>query len=71
MMTHETEKRLINCYEELARISNYHSDELSGYQRMKISSAYYDLVDIFDKQREDDWNEAMRQPISTPKVTIQ
>jgi len=69
-MNQETEKRIVACYKELARISNYHSGELSSYQAMKLSSAYYDLVDMFDKQREADWNDAMRPALPTPKATV-
>lgn len=70
-MNQETEKRIVACYKELARISNYHRVELSSYQAMKLSSAYYDLVDMFDKQRETEWNDAMRPDLPTPKAIIE
>lgn len=59
-MTEEISKRIEACYKELARISNYHSNELTSYESMLINSAYYDLVDIFDKQRAEEWETSMR-----------
>lgn len=58
-MTSETKRRIERCYQEIAAICNYHDKELSHYERRQLNEAYYDLVDIFDTRRAEEFNNMM------------
>ena len=55
-MDYELKERITRIRNDLALIWNVHQSEFTFYEGIKMSDAYYALVDMFDEKRAEEFN---------------